>query len=74
MQMGSEFIKIFLKQNAYLDPGTGSFLIQIILAGLLGIGVAVRIYWDKIKALFSKKKGEELDNSDPTALDDDFDI
>ena len=39
----------------YLDPGTGSYLLQIILAALLGIGVGVRAYWSKIKELFKKK-------------------
>lgn len=40
----------------YLDPGSGSFLIQLLLAAVLGIGVAVRIYWAKIKTLFNGKK------------------
>jgi hypothetical protein len=39
---------------AYLDPGTGSYMLQIILAGLLGIGVGVRAYWTKIKSFFKK--------------------
>ena len=40
----------------YLDPGSGSFIIQLILAGALGLGVAVRMYWAKIKGLFGGKK------------------
>lgn len=39
----------------YLDPGSGSFLIQLLLAVILGAGVAIRIYWNKIKGLFIKK-------------------
>ncbi len=39
----------------YLDPGSGSFLIQLLLAAILGIGVAVRLYWGKIKAIFASK-------------------
>ncbi len=39
----------------YLDPGSGSFLIQLLLAVILGAGVAVRLYWSKIKSLFIKK-------------------
>jgi hypothetical protein len=42
----------------YLDPGSGSLLIQLILAALLGIGVAVRIFWRNIKAFFTGKKAE----------------
>jgi len=42
----------------YLDPGSGSLLIQLILAAVLGIGVAVRIFWRNIKAFFTGKKVE----------------
>lgn len=41
---------------AYLDPGSGSFLIQILIAALLGIGVAIRASWSRIKKLFGKDK------------------
>jgi hypothetical protein len=40
----------------YLDPGSGSFLIQILIAALLGIGVAVRASWGRIQKLFGKEK------------------
>ena len=59
---------VFLKPLMYLDPGSGSFIIQMLLAGLLGIAVAVRIYWKKIVKFFQKNKGgdvqEELDEMD----------
>ena len=42
----------------YLDPGTGSLVIQLLLGALLGIGLAVRIFWKKIKVLFTGKKPE----------------
>jgi hypothetical protein len=46
---------VFTAALLYLDPGSGSFLIQLLLAVLLGAGVAVRMYWNKIKGLFSNK-------------------
>ena len=47
----------------YLDPGSGSFIIQIAIAALLGLGVALRASWGKIKGwLGSKQKSEEEDN------------
>lgn len=47
----------------YLDPGSGSFLIQLLIAALLGIGVAVRASWSKIKGWFGiKPKTEEDDD------------
>ena len=30
---------------AYLDPGTGSFIIHIIVGGLVGISYGVRVFW-----------------------------
>ena len=38
---------------AYIDPGSGSILIQVILASCIG-GIAV--FWQKLKALFTGKK------------------
>lgn len=49
---------------AYLDPGSGSFLIQILLAALLAIGVAVRASWGKIKKLFGKGQADESTDDD----------
>jgi hypothetical protein len=47
----------------YLDPGSGSFLIQLLIAALLGIGVAVRASWGKIKGWFGiKPKTDEDDD------------
>lgn len=42
----------------YLDPGTGSLVIQLVLGALLAVGLVVRIFWRKIKALFTGKKPE----------------
>jgi hypothetical protein len=48
----------------YLDPGSGSFIIQLLLAAALGLGVGIRIYWVKIKSLFSGKKSEPKPSTD----------
>lgn len=41
---------------AYIDPGTGSILLQGLLASLaVGLGVA-RTYWHRIKAFFNASK------------------
>jgi hypothetical protein len=34
---------------AYLDPGTGSMLLQVILGGVAAVGVAIKLYWHKIR-------------------------
>lgn len=43
---------------AYLDPGSGSFIIQMLLAGGLGLAFLLKTYWRKIKGLFQKNNGE----------------
>ena len=48
----------------YLDPGTGSYILQIILAGLLGVGVGVKMFWSKIKSIFVKPKPVDAEDTD----------
>jgi len=51
--------------NPYLDPGSGSFIIQMLIAALLGIGIAVRASWGRIKRFFGgKAKNEDEDDVD----------
>jgi len=49
--------------SAYLDPGTGSYIIQLLVAGLMGILFLVKVYWRKIKGFFTKK-GPAVEESD----------
>ena len=35
--------------SAYLDPGTGSMLLQVILGGIAAVGVAIKLFWHKIR-------------------------
>ena len=48
---------------AYLDPGTGSMLLQVILGGIAAVGVAMKLYWHKLRAAFGmgKKKEPEVE-------------
>ncbi len=55
---------MFLAPLPYLDPGSGSFIIQIAIAALLGIGIALRASWGKIKRLFGKKTEPEDEDTD----------
>jgi hypothetical protein len=34
---------------AYVDPGTGSFILQMLLGGVAGAMVVCRLYWEKLK-------------------------
>ena len=44
---------------AYIDPGAGSLLIQLLIGGLAGVAALVKFRWNRIKAAFSKKPQEE---------------
>lgn len=52
---------VFTDAFAYLDPGTGSMLLQVILGGVAAVGVAVKLYWHKLRAAFGMAKKEEPD-------------
>jgi len=47
---------------AYLDPGSGSYLIQIIIASIAGLGYIAKLNWRKIKRFFSSKGKKEAKN------------
>ena len=41
--------------NAYIDPGTGSLVIQFIVGGIVGLSVLIKIFWSKIVRIFNRK-------------------
>ena len=49
--------------HLYLDPGTGSIIIQLLIAIFVGGLVAIRIFWTRIrtkfKGLFQRGKKRE---------------
>ena len=50
----------------YLDPGSGSFLIQLAIAAVVGLAVVLRTQWAKIKGFFGGKSQtpEDQDSED----------
>jgi hypothetical protein len=34
--------------SAYIDPGTGSYVVQLLLAGLLGALFALKVFWRRV--------------------------
>ena len=50
--------------QGYLDPGSGSLLLQLALGAILGIGIFVRLQWARIKKWFgSKPAGSDEDRN-----------
>lgn len=41
--------------EAYLDPGSGSMLLQILLGGFAAVGVIAKLYWNRVTSLFTRK-------------------
>jgi hypothetical protein len=46
---------------AYIDPGTGSMLVQAALAIIAAALVAGRSAWDRVKSLFSRRRNDAAD-------------
>lgn len=57
------FASPFINELAYLDPGSGSFILQIILASLVGALFIMKSTWHKIRGFFRSRfrKGEDSD-------------
>lgn len=53
--------------HAYLDPGTGSIILQSILAGIAVAMGVLRLYWYKLKALFTGKSAPAESRDGPDA-------
>ena len=51
--------------QAYLDPGSGSMLLQLLLGGVAGITVVLKLYWRRLLHFFGRKQEEETDLATP---------
>lgn len=56
--------------HAYIDPGSGSFLLQMLFASLIGAGLTLKMYYkalkDKLRRFFCKtEKAPVVDQETP---------
>ena len=51
--------------HAYLDPGTGSILLQVLIGGVAGLGVIAKLYWHRLRSLFSVRKKDAPEEPPP---------
>ena len=49
---------------AYLDPGSGSMLLQLVLGGLAGLAVIAKLYWHRLLGLFGMNAQQEENDSE----------
>ena len=67
------FIVVFLSligpsvAHAYLDPGSGSMLLQLVLGGLAGLAVIAKLYWHRLLGLFGRHSQQEESESEADA-------
>ena len=45
---------------AYLDPGSGSMILQILAGGLAAVAVTARLYWNRLLKFLRLRKDEEV--------------
>lgn len=61
IQITSIFGLLFFFQDtayAYLDPGTGSIILQGLIAGI-AVGLStIKLWWHRLVSLFSSRKSE----------------
>ena len=50
---------------AYIDPGTGSLIVQGLIAGAAAAAVVIRGYWYRIKAFFRRDKKAPAADGEP---------
>jgi hypothetical protein len=66
MTWAAGFIPFFLlfffifepKVCAYLDPGTGSYILQLLIAGFASAILALKIFWKKLASVFKRIRGK----------------
>lgn len=50
---------------AYIDPGAGSLLIQLLIGGVAGLAALVKLRWRRIRSYFSR----DADPSEAPSVD-----
>jgi hypothetical protein len=58
---------------AYIDPAAGATLMQLVIAGTVGVGAVVKLKWRSIKSMFGRSVDSLPEEGDPQpASDDEF--
>ena len=46
---------------AYLDTGTGAFLVQLVIGGIAGLGIFFKMRWSQIRSVFTRNRANTGD-------------
>lgn len=49
---------------AYIDPGTGGLLVQLLTGGVAGLLVLVRLYWHRLRSVFGLEARDKASTDD----------
>ena len=69
--LSGPLFSVVTNQPPYLDPGSGSFLLQLLIAALAGIGIFIGASWSKVKRLFQGKNTPPASKEEEEEKDDD---
>jgi len=58
-----------LPAQAYLDPSTGTMILQVVLGGIAGLIITAKLYWSRVKQFLGLSSGD--DTSDKNVKSDD---
>jgi hypothetical protein len=50
---------------SYIDPGTGSLVLQVVVGAVIGALVAAKVYWQRVKSFFVRRHPGEDANRGP---------
>lgn len=43
---------------AYIDPGSGSFLFQVVVGSAMAAGLGLKVFWRRLTGLFRRNEDE----------------
>lgn len=63
------FVLLFLvlttrPAHAYLDPASGSMILQVIVAAVAAVLITIKAFWHKIRGMFGTSRPEEPTDAD----------
>ena len=64
--LGIPLVLVFMAEarlDAYLDPGSGSMLVQLLLGGVAGAAVIVKLGWQRFRDMFRSSSAKQHDDT-----------
>jgi hypothetical protein len=49
--------------HAYIDPGTGSYVFQVVVGAILGAAVAIKVFWRRIWGFLTRRSVKVKDRA-----------